>query len=122
MAAQDTIDDTDIRHLIDTLTGAIRTMDLEGSEVDLCSGHRALRRHRASAGPGSRGQAADWVEAFGAFQPPLGYEIRDLTITSSGDAAFVHGLARLSGTLKNGDPVGGFWVRFTGCLGKIDGR
>lgn len=70
---------------------------------------------------GLEGKLQNWVEAFAAFQPPLEYELRDVTITVGGDLAFAHGLGRLSGTLKNGERAGGFWVRFTGCLRRIDG-
>ncbi len=63
----------------------------------------------------------NWVGAFASFQRPLGYDIRDLTITVGGDAAFAHGFARLSGTLKNGNRSG-FWVRATWCFRKIDGN
>lgn len=71
---------------------------------------------------GAEGKLQNWVEAFAAFERPLGYEIRDLAITVGGDVAFAHGLARLSGTLKNGDPAGGFWVRFTACFRKLQGN
>jgi ketosteroid isomerase-like protein len=122
MAAQHTVDEADIRHLIDTLIAAIRAMDLE-----------ALRSIYAPdivtfdvTGPlqrvGVEAKLGNWVEAFAAFQPPLGYEIHDLEITSSGVTAFAHGLARLRGTLKSGASAGGFWVRFTACLRKIDGH
>ncbi len=122
MAAQHAVDQADIRQLIDTLVDAVRAMDLD-----------ALRSIYAPdivtfdvTGPlqrvGAEAKLGNWVEAFAAFQHPLGYEIRDLTITSSGGVAFAHGLARLNGTLKNGASGGGFWVRFTGCLRKIDGQ
>jgi ketosteroid isomerase-like protein len=120
--AQHAGDETDIRHLIDTLINAIRAMDLEALKsvyaTEIVTFDVAGPLQRA----GTEAKLGNWVEAFAAFQPPLGYEIRDLAITSGGEVAFAHGLARLSGTLKNGSPGGGFWVRFTGCLRKIDGR
>ena len=70
---------------------------------------------------GAEAKRGNWVEAFAMFQRPLDYELRDLAITASGDVAFAHGFARLSGMLKNGTSGGGFWVRFTACLRKIDG-
>ena len=69
---------------------------------------------------GAEAKGKNWIEAFAAFQRPLGYEIRGLTITLDGDVAFAHSLNRLSGTLKNGNR-GGFWVRATVCFRKIDG-
>jgi ketosteroid isomerase-like protein len=71
---------------------------------------------------GAEGKMKNWVDAFTAFQLPLGYEIRGLTITLGGDVAFARGFARLSGTLKNGNRSGGFWVRYTVCFRKLDGN
>jgi ketosteroid isomerase-like protein len=70
---------------------------------------------------GAEAKLRNWVEAFTTFQHPLGYEVRDLTITVGGDVAFAHSLNRLSGTLKNGN-MGGSWVRATYCFRKIDGN
>jgi ketosteroid isomerase-like protein len=69
---------------------------------------------------GAAGKRKNWVEAFAVFQPPLDYEIRDLTITVSGDAAFAYSINRLSGVLSNGTRSG-VWVRLTACFRKIDG-
>jgi ketosteroid isomerase-like protein len=121
MTTQHPIDEAEIRHRIDKLVEAIRAMDLEGlkpiyaPEIVTFDVQEPLQRVGAEAKRGN------WVDAFAAFQRPLGYEIRDLTITSGGDVAFAYGFARLSGTLKNGNRSDGFWVRFTACFRKIDG-
>ncbi|MGH7910461.1 MAG: YybH family protein [Candidatus Dormibacteraceae bacterium] len=121
MATQRAVDEGAIRQRIDQLVEAVRAMDLEALKPiyapDIVTFDVAGPLQRV----GAEAKWGNWVEAFAAFQPPLDYEIRDLTITSSGDVAFAHGLARLSGTLRNGQRGGGFWVRFTGCLRKIDG-
>ena len=62
-----------------------------------------------------------WADAFAAYRPPLGYEIRDLAITAGDDVAFGHSLNRVSGTLKNGHRSG-FWLRWAACFRKIDGN
>ena len=54
------------------------------------------------------------------YEPPLGYEFRDVTVTVGDDVAFVHSLNRVSGTLQNGQRSE-FWVRWTACFRKIDG-
>ena len=121
MATPATADETDIRTQIDRLIHAVRGMDLEAlrsiyaPDIVTFDVQAPLRRIGAEA------KLGNWMEAFRAFQPPLGYEIRDLSITVGGDVAFVHGLGRLSGTLKSGAEAGGFWVRFTACLRKLDG-
>ena len=63
----------------------------------------------------------NWELAFTVFQPPLGYEIRDLTITMGDGVAFGHSFNRLSGTSEDGDRIGP-WVRYTAGFRKIDGR
>ena len=54
------------------------------------------------------------------LQPPLGYEIRDLTITVGDEVAFAHSFNRLSGTLEGVNKLGP-WVRYTGGFRKIRG-
>lgn len=121
MSAQ-AVAEAEIRERVDQLVEAIRAMDLErlrqlyAPDIVTFDVGGPLRRI------GIDGKLGNWVEAFAAFQHPLGYEIRDLSITVGGEVAFAHGLGRLSGTLKNGSPAGGFWVRFTGCLRKVDGE
>ncbi len=61
---------------------------------------------------------AEW---FPTFRGPVGYEIRDLSITASDDVAFCHSLNRISGTRTDGAETD-VWVRVTiGCR-KLDGR
>ena len=121
MAKQQAADEAEVRERLDQLMQGVRGMDLEAlkpiyaPDIVTFDVTGPLRR------VGREAKLANWVEAFAMFRPPLEYEIRDLAITTGADVAFAHGLARLSGTLKNGAPAGGFWVRFTGCLRKIDG-
>ena len=68
---------------------------------------------------GAEAKLKNWEMAFTVFQRPLGYEIRDLTITVGDDVAFGHSLNRISGTLKNGNRTE-FWLRATTCFRKID--
>ena len=70
---------------------------------------------------GAEAKLKNWEMAFTVFQRPLGYEIRDLTITVGDGVAFGHSFNRLSGTSENGDRIGP-WVRWTGCFQKIDGN
>lgn len=58
---------------------------------------------------------------FSSYQSTIGYEVRDLTVTTGGEVAFCHYLYRVSGTLKDGNKVN-MWVRATICLRKIDGK
>lgn len=116
------VGEAEIRQRIDMLVEAIRAMDLEALKPIYAPDIVTFDVQGPLQRVGAEAKRGNWVEAFAAFQPPLGYEIRDLEITSSGDLAFAHGFTRLSGTLKNGQRGGGFWVRFTACLRKIDGN
>ena len=68
---------------------------------------------------GAEAKRRAWVEVFAMYQRPLGYEVRDLTITVGDDVAFGYSVSRISGVLKNGDKTD-FWVRWTTCFRKIE--
>jgi uncharacterized protein (TIGR02246 family) len=121
MATQRAIDEADIRRRIDKWVEAIRAMDLDGVTSiyapDIVSFDvRPPLRHM-----GAEAKRKNWVEVFAMHQRPLGYEIRDLTISVGDDLAFGHSLNRISGTLKTGNR-NDVWVRWTACFRKIDGN
>lgn len=58
-------------------------------------------------------------EWFSSWKGPIGYKIRDLTITAGEDAAFCHSVNRLSGTKTNGEKSD-VWFRHTLCFRKIE--
>jgi ketosteroid isomerase-like protein len=120
MARQHAADETEIRQRVDMLAQSIRTMDLEGVMSNYTPDVVSFDVQPPLRHVGAAGKRKNWVEAFTAFQPPLNYEIRDLTVTVSGEVAFAYSINRLSGTLSNGT-TSGIWVRATLCLRKIDG-
>jgi ketosteroid isomerase-like protein len=61
-----------------------------------------------------------WQEAFAIFTGPFDYEVRDLTVTTHGELAFVHSLNHVSGTMANGH-ITDLSVRWTACFRRIDG-
>ena len=121
MATQHAIDETDIRQRIDRLAESIRTMDLEGVMPIYAPNVVSFDVVPPLQHLGAEAQRRNWVEAFSMYQRPLGYEIRDLTITVGDEVAFGHSLNRISGTLKNGDRAD-FWLRWTTRFRKIDGN
>jgi uncharacterized protein (TIGR02246 family) len=121
VATQHAIDEARIRQRIDKLVEAIRAMDLEGVKSIYAPDIVSFDVEPPLQHVGAEAKWNNWVEVFTAFQRPLGYEVRGLTITVDGDVAFAHSLNRLSGTLKNGNRSG-FWVRATACFRKIDGN
>ena len=115
------IDETQIRKLIDDWVKSVRAKDVNGVmfhyaadivTFDLapplqCAGADALRK-----------SLEEW---FPTFRGPVGYEIRDLSITTGDAVAFCRSLNRITGTRTNGEETD-VWVRATVGLRKIDGK
>jgi len=121
MAIQRATDEANIRQRIDRWVEALRAMDLEGVmslyAPDIVSFDLVAPLRHA----GAEAKEKNWANVFAMYQRPLGYEIRDLTLTLGDDVAFGHSLNRVSGTLKNGNRTD-FWLRWTACFRKIDGN
>lgn len=113
-------DEARIREIIEERVGAVRAGDVDA----LMGGHApdvvmfdALDplRYVGSEAVGER--AAQWLSWY---RGPVGYEVRDLSVTAGGEAAFCHYLYRVTGTMTNGREVD-MWVRSTLCFRKTDG-
>ena len=63
----------------------------------------------------SKKRAEEW---FSSFEGPIGYEIRDLSITAGDNVAFSHGLSHVSATRTDGEQLD-MWWRTTVCFRKI---
>jgi ketosteroid isomerase-like protein len=107
---------------IETLVAAIRATDLEAVKPIYAPDIVSFDVGAPLQHVGAEAKWKNWADAFAVFQPPLGVEMRDLTITLGGDVAFARSFNRLSGTLKNGSTSPGFWVRATYCFRRIDGN
>src|SRR5262245_45631071 len=121
MAIQHAADEADIRQGINTWVEALRAMNLAGVmslyapdivSFDLVPPLRHV---------GAEAKEKNWANVFAMYQRPLGYEIRDLTLTLGDDVAFEHSLNRASGVLQNGNRTD-FWLRWTACFRKINGK
>lgn len=122
MATSQLTDEVSIRQLIEKMAEAIRSMDLEGLRACFAPDMVSFD----VGGPplqtvGAKAKLKNWEMGFTVLQPPVGYEIRDLTITVGDDVAFGHSFNRFSGTSENGDRFGP-WVRYTAGFRKIDGN
>jgi PhnB protein len=110
-----------IRTLIDDWANALRAKDVDGVmshyAADIVSFDLAppLRYTGAAA---VRNSLEAW---FPTFRGPVGYEIRDLSITAGEDIAFTRSLNRISGTRIDGEETD-VWVRATVCWRKLGGR
>ena len=121
MATRHATDEADIRQRVDALVEAIRAMDLKGVMSIYAPDVVSFDLVPPLQHVGAEGKRKNWVNAFAMYQGPLGYELRNLTITAGDDAAFAHSLNRVSGTLKNGNRID-FWLRWTACFRKLDGN
>ena len=107
-----------IRALIDDWARAMRAKD-----VDRVIAYHAPDGVAFDLAPPliSTGADAEGLQAwFSTWRGPLGYEIRDLSITAGDDAAFCHSLNRLSGTKNDGEKAD-VWFRLTLGLRKLGG-
>ena len=113
-------DEAQLRSLIDDRVRAVRDKDVDklmahhAAEVLMFDALNPLQYLGADK---VRERAAQW---FSWYTGPIGYEIRDLEVTTGDGAAFCHYLYRVSGTMSNGSEVD-MWVRSTICFRKIDG-
>lgn len=113
-------DEARIRELIEERVRAIRARDVDAlmrshaPEVVMFDALDPLR-YVGSGAVGER--AAQWLSWY---RGPVGYEVRDLSVTAGGEAAFCHYLYRVTGTITNGREVD-MWVRSTLCFRKDEG-
>jgi uncharacterized protein (TIGR02246 family) len=121
MEVQRVTDEADIRERINQAVEAIRATDLEGVKSIYAPDIVSFDIVPPLQHVGAEAQWKNWEDVFTAYQRPLDYEIRDLTITVGDEMAFGHSLNRISGTLKNGNRSE-FWLRWTTCFRKIDGN
>jgi uncharacterized protein (TIGR02246 family) len=114
-------DEAQIRALIDDQARAIRAKDIRGSvsryAPDVLLFDVVTPLH--SVGSDTVGKRlSEW---FATFQGPIGFELRDLSITTGEDVAFSHCLKRVSATATGGDKLD-MWGRATVCYRKLDGQ
>lgn len=119
MVTQHAIDEADIRRRIDKWTEAIRAMDLDSVMSIYALDVVSFDIDPPLQYAGAAAKRKRWAHVFGMHQRPLGYEVRDVAITSNEDLAFGHSLNRVTGTLKNGTK-NDFWLRWTMCFRRID--
>ncbi|MEP6847730.1 MAG: nuclear transport factor 2 family protein [Acidobacteriota bacterium] len=115
------IEEANIRDVIDRRIKAVRDKDIEA----LLSNHApevllfdVVDPLQYTGVDMVRERAGKW---FSSFQSPIGYEVRDLSIATGGDAAFCHYLYHVSGTLEGGVEIS-MWVRATVCFRRINGK
>lgn len=123
MAAENSqaADEARIQEIIEGRVSAIRAKDVDA----LMSNHApdvvmfdALDPLRYVGSDEVRERAGQWLSWY---RGQVGYEVRDLSVAASDEAAFCHYLYRVTGTMTNGREVD-MWVRSTVCFRKVEGE
>ena len=115
------VEETEIRRLVDACVSAIRGKDVDGLLSHYASDVRSFDLAPPLQTRGTdvyRKSLAGW---FASFRGPIGYEVRDLSISAAEDVAFCHSLNRITGARTSGEDTD-VWVRATFGCRKTGGR
>lgn len=111
-------DEAQIRRIIEDWAHALRNKDAD----TVISHHAPGLVHFSLAPPLLVHVGHDGLSAwFSTWQGPIGYDIRDLSVTVGKNVAFSHSLNRLHGTKTDG-VKSALWFRHTLCFQKIGGE
>ena len=114
-------DEALIRGLIENRAKAVRAKDIDGATSHIAPDILSFDVVNPLQSIGSdalRKRAQEW---FSSFEGPIGYELRDLSITVGDDVAFSHSLNRVNAMRTDGKKLD-MWWRATVCYRKIDGN
>ena len=114
----DTDNEQNIRATIDARANAIRTKNVQGVRrcfADDSTGFYLAPPLRESP---HQEDLAGW---FATWRESIGYESRDLKITSGDEIAYSHSLCHLTGTRTDGERTD-VWFRETLCFRRIGGQ
>ena len=121
VAENKAMDEVQIRRLIEDKIKAIRAKDIDGATsnyaLDVLS-FDVVNPLQYSGADAIRKRLQEW---FSSFQGLIGFEIRDLSITTGADVAFCHSLNGVNGTKTDGKKIE-MWWRATVCYRKVDGK
>ena len=112
-------DEAQVRELINDRAKAVRDKNVNEAILSLAPDILAfdvVNPFQQVGSDASKKRAEDW---FSSFEGPIGYEIRDLSITAGDNVAFSHGLSHVSATRTDGGQLD-MWWRTTLCFSKID--
>jgi ketosteroid isomerase-like protein len=123
MATQtvETIDGGRVRELIENWAEAIRAKDVGAVMSRLAPDIVLFDLVPPLEYVGTDAYRTSLQAWFATFSGPVGYEIRDLQIRTSGDLGFSRSLNRITGQRTNGEQTD-VWVRATACYRKVNDR
>lgn len=114
-------DETDIRQLMDDSANAVRTKDVDALMLNFAPdvlSFDVINPLQYIGMEEARKRAEAW---FASFDGPIGYEVRDLSISAGDDVAFCHSLNQVNATKMDGGKLQ-MWWRATLCFRRIDGK
>jgi len=114
-------DAAQIRGLMDDRVEAVRAKDVNASMSAMVPDILSFDVVNPLQYIGSQALRNRTEEWFSSFQGPIGYEVRNLSITASDEVAFCHSLNHVSATKTNGVKID-MWWRATVCCRKIGGK
>ena len=114
-------DEAAISRQVDKIVDGIRNKDLDELRQVYAADVVSFDVEPPLQHVGVEAKLKNWAKAFVVFQE-VTYEVRDLALAVGDEVAFGHCFGRLSGTLNNGTPTSGMWVRVTFCFRKIGGN
>jgi uncharacterized protein (TIGR02246 family) len=101
--------EAEIRALIDDRIKAVRAKDVDAAVSNIAPEVLSFDvvNPLQNVGSGaSRKRAEEW---FASFEGPIGYEIRNVSVTVGDEVAFSHGLSHVFATRKDGGELDMWW-------------
>ena len=115
------IDEAQIRALIDERLKAVCAKDLNGAIAQVAPNLLSFDVVNPLQSVGSEAAKRRAEAWFASFQGAIGQEALDLSITAGEDVAFSHCLNRVTGMKSDGQKIDMYW-RATVCYRKMDGQ
>jgi len=120
-AQRDAIGEHEIRALIQDKAKAIRARDaaaaLASYAPDVLS-FDLIEPLQYIGAASVRERLNQWLSSF---EGPIGFEVRDLSVTAGQDVAFTHSLNHVDAKTRDGRRID-MWWRATECYHKLNGR
>jgi uncharacterized protein (TIGR02246 family) len=114
-------EEAQIRQVVDSWARALRAKDLSGLMSHYTPDVLVFDLAPPLQYVGIDAYRKNYEEWFASFRGPIGYEIRDLSITAGDDAAFSRSLNRITGARTSGETTD-VWVRATVGFRKVGGK
>lgn len=113
------VDEAAIRAVIERVADGFRTLDLDAIMACHTEDVVCFDCHSRFEARGAQAVRAFLEACFPHMQPPMVYEVHDLTIATGGDIAFAHYALRSSSRDAQGGEHGG-WLRVTAGFRRTD--